>query len=71
MAMKTNIPGYYTVEEAAKALKKTKFDIYGYIRRNGLQVKRVGHTILIEQTNLHEFVPSPRGNPNFRNRRTG
>jgi len=66
--VKTQIPGYYTIDEAAKALKKTRFDIYGYIRRNGLPVKHVGRTILIEQTDLHEFVPAPRGNPNFRKR---
>lgn len=64
--MKTQIPGYYTIHEAAKALKKKPSDIYGYIRRNKLPVRRVGRTILIEQTDLHEFVPRPRGNPNFR-----
>lgn len=71
MVMDTQIPGYYTVGEAAKALKKRASDIYGYIRRNSLPVKRIGRTILIEQGDVHHFTPRPRGNPNFRKRNGG
>ena len=60
------IPGYYTVSEAAVIIGKSPVMIRRYIRLNQLPAKKVGKQHLIEQVDAHKFKPHPRGNPNFR-----
>lgn len=71
MRVKTKLPGYYTVDEASQVLGKTTDMVYWYIRRKQLSAIRIGRELLIEQTNVHDFHPNPRGNPNFRKRNAG
>lgn len=63
--MASTIPGYYTVDEAADILKKSPEAIRRYIRLAMLPSKTIGRQRLIEQGDLHQFSPRPRGNPNF------
>lgn len=69
--MKTKLPGYYTISEAAKVLAKSEEMVCRYIRLKQLPARTVGKQWLIEQTDVHDFVPPPRGNPNFRKRKVG
>ena len=64
--MKTKIPGYYTIGEAAQVLGKSKAMVGWYIRRGQLIARKIGREILIEAPLVHDFRPNPRGNPNFR-----
>jgi len=66
--MKTKIPGYYTISEAAKVLGKSPQMVSRYIHLGFLNAKTLGREKLIEQTDVHDFKPAPRGNPNFRKR---
>jgi excisionase family DNA binding protein len=59
------IPGYYTINEAAAVMGKTPVMVRRYVKHGYLQSKRIGTQHLIEQADVHRFVPPPRGNPNF------
>ena len=63
--MKTKLPGYYTVDEAAKVLKRSPQMIRRYIQQGDLPAIVIGQQHLIEQTHVHDFSPRPRGNPKF------
>ena len=60
------IPGYYTVDEAAAVIGVNRSQVSRYISNKKLPVKRVGQSILIEQSAVHNFERPPRGNPAFR-----
>ncbi len=68
MKMKTAIPGYYRVPEAAKVLGKSREMVCRYIRMKLLPAFRAGRAWIIQQSDVHEFQPPPPGNPNFRKR---
>ncbi len=59
------IPGYYTVSEAAEILGRSIGMVCRYIRLGQIHAKRAGLQYLIEQSEIHKFKPNPRGNPNF------
>ena len=61
----SQVPGYYTVTEAALIIGKTPIMIRKYIRTGLLTGKRIGKSWIIEQAQVHTFKPNPRGNPNF------
>jgi len=63
--MASQIPGFYTVPEAAVVLGKTPASVRKYIKNGLLPVKTAGKRHLIEQGDVHTFVPRPRGNPSF------
>jgi excisionase family DNA binding protein len=60
------IPGYYTIEEAAKVIGRARSQVTRYIQKGLLKAVDLGHQKLIEQTDAHNFSPPPRGNPMFR-----
>ena len=64
--MASQIPGFYTVIEAAEVIGRDPMSIYHFIRTGQLKAKRVGSQYIIEQSDAHKFTPNPPGNPNFR-----
>lgn len=60
------IPGYYTLDEAARVLKKAHSTVARYVRDGLIPAIDLGNVKLIEQSAVHNFSPNPRGNPNFR-----
>lgn len=66
MVMASVLPGYYTIREAVPIIGRSHGMICRYIRDGLIPAKRIGVQILIEQSAAHEFIPPPRGNPNFR-----
>ncbi len=62
----TTIPGYYTIQEAADVLGKSRSMVCRYVTQELLPAKNLGNQMLIEQSEVHTFVPPPRGNPAFR-----
>lgn len=70
MVMKTKLPGYYTIDEAAQVLGKSQDMVRRYVRLRQIPAHVIGQQKLIQQSDVHEFVPPPRGNPNFRNRKS-
>ena len=56
--MATTIEGvkFYTVQEAAKALRVTPQTIRAYIKRGRLKSQRIGRPILITEKNLRAFL---------------
>lgn len=66
-----SIPGYYTVPQAAEILDKSSSQVCRYIQNGHLKAVKVGNYNLIEQAEVHNFIPPPRGNPNLqRNAKT-
>lgn len=59
------ITGYYTVSEAAKILRRSAAMVRRYIQTGQISAKKAGFQHLIEQSEIHNFAPKPRGNPNF------
>jgi len=66
MDMASQIPGFYTVPEAAVILGKTPEMVRKYIKDGRLSAKTAGKRHLIEQGDVHTFTPRPRGNPHFK-----
>ncbi len=64
--MTTKVPGYYTVDEACGVLDRSHGMVCRYIRQGLLKAIDLGGQLLLEQGEVHEFHPPPRGNPNFR-----
>ena len=64
------IPGFYTVEEAARILGKSHSQVCRYIRHGLIAARTIGKSKLIEQADIHEFTPPPRGNPMLRWRKS-
>lgn len=60
------IPGYYTVDEAAKVIGVNRSQISRYIKKGRLPKVNVGQSLLIEQQAVHNFKRKPRGNPAFK-----
>lgn len=56
--MPTVIEGikFYTIPEAAEALKVTPQTIRAYIKKGRLRSQRIGRPILITEKNLKEFL---------------
>lgn len=56
--MPTEIEGirFYTVAEAAEALKVTPQTIRKYIKEGKLEAKRIGRPLLITENNLKRFL---------------
>jgi excisionase family DNA binding protein len=56
--MATVIEGikFYTIPEAAQALKVTPQTIRAWIKQGRLKAQRIGRPILITETNLKEFL---------------
>jgi len=63
--MIATIPGYFTVAEAVQALHRSHSCVCNYIQNGTLKARRLGREYLIEEKSVKEFVPPPRGNPNF------
>lgn len=63
------IPGYYTLSEAATVIDRTPVMVSRYIRKGYLPAKKIGTQYLLEQAAVHKFTPPPRGNPNFRRKK--
>jgi hypothetical protein len=64
----SQIPGFYTVEEAAKVIGRSYACVSRYVRDGLLPARVVGQVKLIEQSAAHAFSPPRRGNPQFRKR---
>jgi excisionase family DNA binding protein len=67
--MKSAIPGYYTVSEAAAFLGKTRSAVYVYIAKGTLKAVRIGQQFMLYQDAVDKYRPAPRGNPNFLKRK--
>lgn len=65
------IPGYYTLSEAADVIGVSASQVTRYIQQGLLKAVDLGHQILIEQAQVHNFSRPPRGNPNFRRQDSG
>ncbi len=63
------IPGFYTVDEAARIIGKSHSQVCRYIRHGLLSARTVGKSKLLQQADVHEFTPPPRGNPLLRQRK--
>ncbi len=59
------IPGFYTVEEAAGILGKSHSQVCRYIRKGLIAARTIGKSKLLEQAEVHQFTPPPRGNPHL------
>lgn len=64
------IPGFYTVDEAARVIGKSHSQVCRYIRHGLLAAVTIGKSKLVEQAKVHEFIPPPRGNPSFGRRKS-
>ena len=64
--MASTLPGYYTIQEASAVLERTPSQVWRYIHDGLLPAKQFGRQWAIEQAEVHQFTPPPRGNPNFR-----
>lgn len=60
------ITGYYTIAEAAEVLDKSESQVSRYIKQGLLPAVNLGHQKLVEQADVHNFIPPLKGNPNFR-----
>lgn len=60
--MPTLIEGikFYTIPEAAEALRVTPQTIRNYIKQKRLQATRVGRPLLITEKNLRGFLTAPK-----------
>jgi len=56
--MATVIEGikFYTIQEAAKALRVTPQTIRAWIKQGRIKSQRIGRPILITESNLREFL---------------
>lgn len=68
--MKSTLPGYYTIQEAAAVLQRDPSQVWKYVRDKLLVAKKFGRQWAIEQAAVHDFVPPPRGNPAFQQRKS-
>lgn len=61
--MATVIEGikFYTIPEAAQALRVTPQTVRAYIKQGKLKGQRIGRPILITENNLKEFLKESRG----------
>ena len=57
------INGMLTVYEAAAVIGVSHAQVTRYVKQGLLPAKRVGQTILIDETDASEFERPPRGNP--------
>jgi len=63
------IPGFYTVDEAARIIGKSHSQVCRYIRHGLLSARTIGKSKLLQQADVHGFTPPPRGNPLLRQRK--
>lgn len=61
----STIPGFLTVYEAARRLRKSHAQVTRYIKAGHLPARKIGTSWLIEKKDLDGFIPPPRGNPAF------
>ena len=57
---------YFTIREAAERLGKDQSQVWRYIDQKLLPATRLGYQWVIERSAVENFIPPPRGNPNFR-----
>ena len=62
----SQVPGYCTAKEAAKAIGKSHTQVCKYVRDGLLPAVRVGRSFLIDEQKVRDFTPPPIGNPNLR-----
>lgn len=60
------IPGFLTVYEAARRLKRSHSQVTRYIKSGQLAASKVGASYIIREEHVDEFTPPPPGNPAFR-----
>jgi excisionase family DNA binding protein len=61
----SQIPGYMTVIEAAREIKRSHAQVTRYIKAGLLAYKSVGTQYLIPEKAVESFECPKRGNPNF------
>lgn len=62
------LPGFYTYTEAAQVLRRSESQVSRYVSGGLLKAIDLGRQKVIEQADVHNFSPPPRGNPTFRQR---
>lgn len=63
------IPGFFTVQEAARLIGVSSAQVNKYIRDGKLKARDLGKQWLIPQDAVNAFERPPRGNPTFRRKK--
>jgi hypothetical protein len=70
MSAMSMFPGYVTVSEAVTIIGRSKGQISRYISGGLLRARSFGRQLVLDEGEVRNFIPPPRGNPTFRKQRS-